>query len=1424
MLATISPLISEPAHPAWWNDRGVKSGNPAQNKGLANLGQLKHIANQAHAELESILPSGAGYPVPFSVPAEADQAWYDAQKKILNLGQLKAVAKPVYDRLNEISPNWVKNQLELNGLTLDTDFFKDSNDFYYPWNPTTPVSENYKLATVGQIKLVFALRLRESTDGDTAADLLELAAFGTTSHLITSTQDSDQDGVTDLAEIITQPDASLRDLDGDGISDSADATIFANNALADPDGIGLDAGIFAGLIGRWDFEQANAQGNYSDKTGNGNHARPGNATPLVQGMVSRAFHLEEINLPQTAGNHLDIAAPALTPTFSLSFWMQPEKDDLDGTNPQVLWSYKSTDGNEDLRMVLTTGSRITLMHTEFGVLGYSIVGWDVPRINSGLWRHVCLVSEPSNIPSFPNSIRYRLYVDGVAIPYAAGNFTFPDKQLGAGDMAFGKDITGGETDFPSQVEYNGLIDRVLLHNRSLLPAEALSLYRSDIDGDGLWDITEHRSLMWRDINGNAVREANELFYTANPFYYDEPTADHDADGRISLDEQNDSQHPTNPFHPDSDGDLLPDGWEVDNGLNPNDPADGSPTADTDMDGATNREEYAYGSDPTNGANGDTDGDEVSDADEIAQGSHPNDASDNGQPLPPEQRVSVFLAVGDESGSSSEDYVMNIYRIDPDTGIEERYYTLRSGGHGEYAEETQSFFRKDEAYTFQIDWQSTDRGTSSSGDEEEPDFDYTFRVEPEEGAGAIVVDSYDPATRQFDANDPILGRNDNVTDFRESVEKRRAMLVPVEIVPDYNRDGKIDKEDRGKITDSNPYRFWVNDDNDKATEDRKDDGFDIPATIPNDSDDLVVDGVRDLVDFFPLHVDLRIAKDVFPQTQYKYFLAQNADAIKLHEVPESILDKDADNNGPHAYLKNTVKAQVLKTTSLKQVSSDGIELKGAILNAFFRGDGTVVCEAVRDTASPVWLEIRKNDGTLVAKAGMPLVTSGVEYMYRHINIRPASGGEGGRATDITEPENYPDDMPDLESDKYFALVHGYNVNGEQARGWHAELFKRMWWSGSKARFVGVSWHGEESQGGAGMTSIVAPLIPGSMTPNYHANVINAFQTANDLAASLGGLDGEISIAAHSLGNMVVGLAIQDHGLQVENYFLVDAAVAMEAYNAGEAKQANMANRSWFHYDERLWASEWHQLPWPENDPRKELTWRGRLGDVVSKTNAYNFYSSEEEILNNSTAEHASTFVGAIGDDLLLEHILGGAVLGERTWVLQELLKGKGITGEVLGSIYGGWKFNFRNLAWPVDDSPPAALNDIYAGIYQSLTFPLLEPIFLTRLLEPLETTGLAGQSQELMSKPFFDPFPADKTRAELFAQALPARTNPAGRNSVDIFNTPQENRNFDMVTLKNGWFSTETNENRWLHSDIRDVGYLYTYKVYDKFKELGKLNQ
>ena len=73
--------------------------------------------------------------------------------------------------------------------------------------------------------------------------------------------------------------------------------------------------------------------------------------------------------------------------------------------------------------------------------------------------------------------------------------------------------------------------------------------------------------------------------------------------------------------------------------------------------------------------------------------------------------------------------------------------------------------------------------------------------------------------------------------------------------------------------------------------------------------------------------------------------------------------------------------------------------------------------------------------------------------------------------------------------------------------------------------------------------------------------------------------------------------------------------------------------------------------------------------------------------------------------------------------------------------------------------------------------------------------------------------------------IPALSLPVGASEVTKFGST---RNFNMDTVgddgfKNGWGRYHPRyKERWLHSDIRDMSYLYVYKVFDKFAEEGVL--
>lgn len=604
------------------------------------------------------------------------------------------------------------------------------------------------------------------------------------------------------------------------------------------------------------------------------------------------------------------------------------------------------------------------------------------------------------------------------------------------------------------------------------------------------------------------------------------------------------------------------------------------------------------------------------------------------------------------------------------------------------------------------------------------------------------------------------------------------------------------------TNERPLRYWINDDNDVGAvegDDRPNQGSDV-----SDWSNATVDSVRDLVDFVPVYVELEEVLLALPEGQEIKLRLQHADQAanvvftnlpraRAYEFRQQLLDAGF---GPNL-------DQPAGSASVTPVTAAGIDLPKAFSDLLrANGGGVFLLEGRSRTLAPLVLSIQVG-GRQIAECELPLRISPVEEMFRHVDLTqsvteydgaPVALPRAAAPSRIDEPPN----MPATETnDRYFVFIHGYNVDAHAARGWHAEVFKRLHSVGSRARFVGVTWHGATGL-------------------DYHKAVFQAFQSGDALADALHFCEGSpLVVAAHSLGNVLASHAIQGGGLTVQQYFMINAAVPVESYSSASVtmhEAREMLEGTWREYDQRLLAAKWNEL-FDSADARHLVTWRDCFDVVRLSGIGTNLYSSQEDVVADMDGVRSASVLATV--------LRQGFNVSRGAWKAQELVKGVPPTVS-LAEIFmergqGGWGFNPH---WYIERRSPGPPGQ-GAGL---------------RFVRRTPSQTLEISAEELQVAPFHENFlekelhDADwnvasskaalpNVRYDLLARAIPAASNAAAANSIDEFGTQ---RNYDMATrgVTNGPLPTKSNA--WRHSDFKDVALVYTYRVYDAMVNRGEL--
>ena len=643
------------------------------------------------------------------------------------------------------------------------------------------------------------------------------------------------------------------------------------------------------------------------------------------------------------------------------------------------------------------------------------------------------------------------------------------------------------------------------------------------------------------------------------------------------------------------------------------------------------------------------------------------------------------------------------------------------------------------------------------------------------------------------------------------DSAQVTVVSFDLVPDWNRDLKIDDADRGQVTAENPFRFWINDDQDSKGEDAGND-YDAPGSSKPDASDLAVNTLRDLADFYPVFLDLQQPLAQLGRDDFQYFVSHydTASQSKHH-----FMYTDLSPSASGSYLTHIPTAKAVADKNLisfcaynQYVHPHGMGIPNSFLDAVAAGNGILLLEHAEPTTEPLVARIVDRHGNLRLETTLPLSISSVEDMFAQKDLRgivakdlyTVANDWSGTPQDrfiTTEPANYPDS---LTNDKAFIFTHGYNNNLQIARGGHAEMFKRLFWSGSKAKYYGVSWYGYQDQ--MHMNWLFGQAW---VCPNYQGNVINAFKTAPAYAEFVSSIQKPTKIvAAHSLGNIMLSSAIQDHALQVDQYYMINAAVSAEAYSAiEEPVDIDMVHVDWgallvpaggTNDCSKLFCYNWYKL-FDGSDSRSALTWNGRFTGVASV--AYNFWSEGDQTF--FVHPHNETPGAWPGWDTVLN--------ATHAWCIQEKRKGRAGLLAAGGSYIGGWGFN-----------------EYHSGTVN----PELIPDSVLRT-EPFFKKGDADTIENFQD--LFDPAKPTAaneslTHAALLATFVPAKRPGLGATSNVLGVAP--NRQFEMQYNFNngGWHDSLKYDQGiyWDHGEFKVAAMAYVYELYEKFVEIGDLNE
>lgn len=523
-----------------------------------------------------------------------------------------------------------------------------------------------------------------------------------------------------------------------------------------------------------------------------------------------------------------------------------------------------------------------------------------------------------------------------------------------------------------------------------------------------------------------------------------------------------------------------------------------------------------------------------------------------------------------------------------------------------------------------------------------------------------------------------------------------------------------------------------------------------------------EGHQRLLDFSPIQLKLgkgfveQLNLERVPDT-FRVILKSDAAPLNvlwtgMEGAYEPFYRSDVDTCGPTLDALSTTFP--IQTTP----SGEGLDIPLEFLKKAQASGGILMAEAPTSGAGSLTLAVHfAGSPIMLFEKSIPISSVPVKDMFVRVNLR-----------ENTPPAIAPENLPAITTNATCALyfLHGFHVNEANALKWQKEMFRRLYRKNCRALFYGITWAGNQ-----GVTGL-----------DYHASVEHSFVAGERLAAYVAAQNaasGSLAptnnvFMAHSLGNMVVASAIQDHGLTPAKVIMLNAAIPSEAINEAtfnaSPRHNGLVPDDWKEYLPITWCSCWYQL-WGGTLPQGKLTWRNRFSKLMEQ-DVLNLYSTGDEVLE--VGEQEPSFWE---DGLEFEW---------HSWQAQELGKGKGPLN-LYGSTVAGWDFRFP--------APSAETANAYT-------------------LEELRFTPAFNIDSRMLASSI-----STNDWNMLLAHGIPALSCPVGNPEQHAGTRAMIGVNLNEAEMKaNGWKEIENEtdlENNWLHSDIKNADYFYTWRAFER---------